>query len=427
LSNTTARFANLALLCFAATCIAQANTEITAQIDTALTRAADYLADAQSPDGRWRSETYGCFKEGFALTPYVMSCLPFIPCRRERLDEAFDRGVDALLNAVDEHGNIDTGPRPLGFPVYTAASAARVVALVDKSERNLAAQQAWLGFLRGHQLGRNLGWAPDDDAFGGWGFAVYAPKRPEDPSVLDPFAKSNLAATVFAAAAMKSARVPSNDAIWSDILIFVTRCQNFPDHPDAADARFDDGGFFFAPGDGVGNKAGIAGTDRFGRTRYRSYGSMTGDGLRALLCCGLDADHPRVVAARLWLEQNFSTETNPGEFAEDRRVLQNATYYYYLWAVAHAFTRLGIDEINGPHGRIRWAEVLAEQVIKLQRPDGTWANRYTDAKEDDPLVATPWAAAVLANCRYVITTANLRGEDACPKIPRGPGSGTENN
>jgi squalene-hopene/tetraprenyl-beta-curcumene cyclase len=129
---------------------------------------------------------------------------------------------------------------------------------------------------------------------------------------------------------------------------------------------------------------------------------MTADGLRALLQCGLSHDHPRVVAARRWLERTFTATTHPGDFAEDREVLRGATYYYYLWAVAHAFMHLGITEIETKAGRVAWARVLADELIRRRRQDGSWVNRFTDAKEDDPLVATPWAAAALAICRRVL-------------------------
>lgn len=43
------------------------------------------------------------------------------------------------------------------------------------------------------------------------------------------------------------------------------------------------------------------------------------------------------------------------------------------------------------------------KIEKNQRADGSWTNRCTDAKEDDPLVASPWAAAALAICRESIT------------------------
>ena len=72
-----------------------------------------------------------------------------------------------------------------------------------------------------------------------------------------------------------------------------------PIDPARADPAFDDGGFFFIPNDPGQNKAGPAGTDRHGRQRFRSYGTMTADGLRILIRCGLPATHPRVVAARI--------------------------------------------------------------------------------------------------------------------------------
>jgi len=84
-------------------------------------------------------------------------------------------------------------------------------------------------------------------------------------------------------------------------------------------------------------------------------------------------------------------------------VLQNAPYYYWAWAVSHAFMALRIEEIETPKGKIKWAEALAEELLRRQRADGAWVNRFTDGREDDPLVATPWAAATLSVCRYVIT------------------------
>ena len=135
-----------------------------------------------------------------------------------------------------------------------------------------------------------------------------------------------------------------------------------------------------------------------------SYGTMTADGLRALLQCGLPKNHPRVVAAQAWLERNFSAIENPGTFNPDREVLRNATYYYWAWTVAHAFDRADIRVFEQQGKTIHWAEELAEELIQRQQSDGTWMNRYSDAREDDPLVTTPWAAAALAICRKVITT-----------------------
>lgn len=391
-----------------------------ARIDASLAKAAQYIVAKQSPDGAWRSETYGCFRDGPALTPYVMSGLFFLHQGGDEVRTSFRKGVKYLVEMVDEEGNIREGPYGLMFPVYTAASASRVIPLEKKSQQHRRAQAAWLAYLRRRQLNKYLGWKPSDPEYGGWGFSLRIPYKPAPGKLKEAFFESNLSATIFAIGALRSARVPPEDPVWSDTLIFVKKCQNFSDDPAKSDPRFDDGGFFFIPNDPLQNKAGIAGTDRFGRQRYHSYGSMTGDGLRALLRCGLPPDHPRVAAARKWLETNFTVKTHPGTFAEDREVLREATYYYYLWSVAHAFTRLGITEVQTKAGRVKWAEVLADELIRRQKPDGSWVNRFTDAKEDDPLVSTPWAAAALANCREVLTTQrNLSPKDCLRPLPVG--------
>jgi squalene-hopene/tetraprenyl-beta-curcumene cyclase len=223
-----------------------------------------------------------------------------------------------------------------------------------------------------------------------------------------------MVATIFGIAALRSARVPLSDPSWEKALIFVRRCQNFAENPTRADARFDDGGFFFIPDDELQNKAGVAGTDAHGRRRFRSYGTMTADGLRALIQCGLGKEHPRVVAAQKWLENNFSPVRNPGEFNEDREVLRDATYYYWAWAVAHAFSRVGLRKLRRDGGGVSWAQELAVELVERQLPDGSWSNRFTDAREDDPLVATPWAAAALAICRGWVDAETDAPTSGCP-------------
>ncbi len=373
------------------------------RIDASLAQAGRYLIERRSPDGAWRSETYGAFRDGPTLTPYVMSCLFFLPQAGPDAPGAYRRGADYLAGMVDPEGRLAVGARELLFPVYTAASASRVVALQEQNERNLAAQRAWLEYLRGRQLNEALGWSRSDPEYGGWGFSIGVPQKPGPGELKERFFESNLSATIFALAAFCSAKLPQDDPSYQQALVFVRRCQNYTDDPDQRDPRFDDGGFFFIPGDPGQNKAGVAGTDRLGRERFHSYGTMTADGLRALLRCGLPPDHPRVAAARKWLERNFSAEQNPGEFEPDRLVLQDATYYYWTWAVAHAFMALRVRQIETAEGEVDWAEALAEALLRRQQSDGSWINGYTDAREDDPLVATPWAAAALAICRSTLT------------------------
>ena len=198
---------------------------------------------------------------------------------------------------------------------------------------------------------------------------------------------------------MRIAGTPAEDPAIRKALTFVERCQNVADGDHAGDPRYDDGGFFFSTTDPVRNKAGVAGTDRHGRVRYHSYGSATADGLRALLRSGLPKDHPRVVAARRWLESHFSASSNPGTFEPAREVDRDATYFYYAWSFAHAFRALEIAEIESDGRKIAWAWALADELIRRRRDDGTWSNLSTASKEDDPLVATPFAAGALGICR----------------------------
>jgi len=375
------------------------------RIDAALKKAGGFLLDKQSADGAWRSQTYAALRGGPSLTPYVLSSLFYIPQTGTEAAAAYRKGVDYLVKYVGNDGHIKHEPGEFLYPVYTAAMASRAVPLLKRSPRNLRAQRAYLAYLRRRQMNEQLGWNPEDREYGGWGFSVELPRKPAPDQPPGRYFQPNLSATLFGITALSSAKVPHDDPAYRQILVFVTRCQNFSDDPARRDPKYDDGGFFFMPADIWQNKAGPAGKDRFGRERMHSYGTMTADGLRALLRCGLAEDHPRVAAARKWLQKHFSAKNNPGKFPESRKMLRNATYFYWAWAVSHAFMALRIHKIQTAKEKeeVHWAHALAEELLSVQRPDGAWINRFTDAREDDPLVATPWAAASLAICRYVIS------------------------
>ena len=355
----------------------------TAAIDRVTAAATRALIGAQSPDGAWRSETYGAFKDGLALTPTVLKAVVFAP-DVEGSDSARRRGAATLVG-------VETLGRP--FPVYSTAEAAIVLTRVDVAGA-APARAAWLAALRSLQLTEDLGWCPVDPAYGAWGDALTPSRSADSGRTVD----ADISSTLFALGALRIAGAPADDPAVRKALGFVARCQNFAGDQ-AADPAFDDGGFFFTPTDPVRNKAGVAGMDRRGRQRYYSYGSATADGLRALLRCGLPPAHPRVVAARGWLERHFSATHNPGTFAPARASERDATYFYYAWSLAHAFRALGGRMERGEGSGTAWAELLARELIRRQRNDGTWSNRFTASKEDDPLVATPLALGALGLCR----------------------------
>lgn len=386
--------------------VSQERPALVSRIDVSQELASKYLVQKQSPDGAWRSETYGIFKDGNALTPFVANAVYFMPDSPVGSKASFAKAVGFVCTLVDDRGKVKDPASGYDFPVLMAASACRILELAGDASDHIRARRAWMEYLTERRLSSKLGWSPVDSEFGGWGFAPVLPRKPRDGKARPQFVESNLVATLFGIMGLRSGKVPESDPAYAEIMTFVKRCQNFEEfglNPAAkgADASFNDGGFFFLPAkkDDVQNKAGSAGLDSKGELRFHSYGSMTADGLRALIRCGLPPDHPRVVAARKWLERNFSATLHPGVWAPGREALRDAHYYYYAWAVAHAFLALNMREIETPNGKVIWAEALAEELIKRQRPDGSWKNRFNDAKEDDPLIATSWAASALAICR----------------------------
>ena len=331
-------------------------------IDRSLAAAQRFLIAQQAPDGAWRSDVYGQFKDGDALTPLALLAL------LESGDQsaACDKGLAYLSGLVLADGTIDAGPYGVTYPVYTAAVAVRAL-----SRRSGAAERracaAWVAYLRERQLTEDLGWQPDDQEYGGWGFAHDRPRKPGPGDLRPALTESNLSATVFALDALRAAKCPGDDPVLRKALTFVQRCQNFSDAPAQGDAAFDDGGFFFIYDDAVRNKAGPAGMDRHGRERFHSYGSTTADGLRALLACGLPRTHLRVTAARTWLEKNFRADANPGAYAPASEATRDAVYFYYCWSLSQALRDAGVIELHTPTGPVRWQKALADALIERQQ------------------------------------------------------------
>ncbi|GAB4560748.1 MAG: hypothetical protein Tsb0020_07690 [Haliangiales bacterium] len=407
-----------------------------ARIDRALARGAQYLVGLQDQDGSFRSVNYAAFRDGYSLSPQVLLALWFvqssdIPAVTPALDrggaapeaeqnrdlqlaKAYQRGVDFVASLVQSDGSLRAGLDGPSYPYY-AITGALLVLNTPGNERHEQAREALIEHIRARQLTEARGFEPSDPSYGGWGYSPGIPQRPAAGDGSDPRVAGNLSATLFSLGAIRLAGVPADDPAMQRALQFVMRCQNWRDADAGEPARpadrgssasaepaFDDGGFFFSPVIPDSNKAGAAGEDRSGQTRYRSYGSMTADGLRALLRLGLPPEHPRVQSATAWLLSNFDPAQNPGSFPAEAEVRRASSYYYYVWSSAHALRTVGATTVTTADGPIHWAEALAEVLLERQREDGSWSNPYTELREDDPLIATPFAIAGLATARMAL-------------------------
>jgi squalene-hopene/tetraprenyl-beta-curcumene cyclase len=367
-----------------------------AAIDASLAKAAAWLVGRQRPDGSFRSDAYAAFRDGYSLTPVAMKALAFAPAD-PRAPDAYRRGAAFLATMVGDDGKVGH----LNYPVYTLSLS--VLALNASSDpAHHALRQKLMDELRRHQLTEANGWRPEDVSFGGWGYYRSSPVRPRPGEPIDELLSSNLPATVTAVGALAGAGVPPSDPAMVRARKFVERCQNLLP-PERADPAWDDGGFFFTPANEIQNKA-MGGRDRHGSPRFRSYGTVTADGVRALLRLGAGRDDPRVMAAAAWLERRFSSTEPPGEYPALRAVQQASVRYYWAWTSAHALRALGKDDLDTARGKLRWPEALGRALLAEQRPDGAWTNPFTDMREDDPMVATPLAMAGLGIARLIITT-----------------------
>jgi hypothetical protein len=346
------------------------------QVECARVRAADFLLARQESDGAWRSDSYGTFKDGTALTPLVLNALLAAATDRER---AIARAADYLAAMVRPNGDITPPSYGFDFSLYTAALTVTALSHPLAAGRTTA-RDAWLAYLGRRQLTEDLGWKPEDRAYGGWGYARGLPRKPGAGELIPPLTESNLSATTFALTALRAAGIPAHDTL-ARALVFVRRCQNWNDDPAPRDPAVDDGGFFFIYDDPVRNKAGRAGP------RFHSYGSATADGLRCLAYCGVPESDPRWEVARDWLVRHFRPAYHPGDYLAQREPDRMAVYFYYAASLA----RSPAGALPAP-----LRHQLTEDVLSLQRDDGSWLNPVGAVREDEPLIATSFALLALA-------------------------------
>jgi squalene-hopene/tetraprenyl-beta-curcumene cyclase len=299
-----------------------------------------------------------------------------------------DSALGTLLAHKTEEGGIVGAEGRVHHRTYATTLTLQALALLADPARK-ADVEALRAFLVKVQL-------DDDDGITDYDFARYGAWNYFDnnrPATI----RADVSATAYAAQALNLGGLDLGSPTVKKALGFLERSQNLPKEGLAAEElALLDGGFAFGPRD---SKAGRR-VFSSGRIIFRSYGSATADGLRALLWLGVPKDDPRVKAALGWLGKNFTLRVNPGFPAEGDGVLERGIFYYYLDALTDALARAGVDTLSTGADRppIHWRNDVARRLVSLQRPDGSWAGDVAVMNEDDPAQATSFALLALTRC-----------------------------
>ena len=313
-----------------------------------------YLRSQQAPDGS--------LLRSVGITALALRAFLESPEKYNETDGAFiTRQVDFLLANIKSDGSISAS---LQSTSYNTAVALNALAATNNPKHE-AVIGAARRFLLKHQIDEEEGYRPDHRYFGGIGYG--GDERPD------------LSNVYIALEGLKATATDPKDPVWQKALQFVSRSQNRSESNDQKWAA-NDGGFAYMPGSNPPEYENGTG----------SYGGMTAAGLLSLLYAGADKTDPRVQAAYKWMTANYTLDFNPGT------TKKHGIFYFYN-AFAKVMRAFGEDTFTDGSGQRRnWRNELAQKLLTLQSPDGSWANRDSNAWwEDRPQLVTAWSVIAL--------------------------------
>lgn len=171
---------------------------------------------------------------------------------------------------------------------------------------------------------------------------------------------------------LKASGLDENHEAYKRAVKFITRCQNSESNDQEWAGA--DGGF--------GYKASPDGEIQ------ESYGAMTFAGLKSLLFCNVPKTDQRVQDALKWIRGNFTVSEHPGK--------GQVSLYYYYYTLSKALSMAEISTFKLESGEeISWKEMLAEELLKRQKPSGGWSNPERKYFEGNECLATAYAMSAL--------------------------------
>ncbi len=326
----------------------------TAAAREALRKGVTYLEAAQVADGSW--ERYPGIT-ALGVMAVVASSHGEHPAAR--------RGTRFLAGMAKPDGGIYDDRDPArALPNYNTALSMTALAVAGDPAHQPLIRRAQ-AYLAKSQFDEREGYPRTNSVYGGIGYGSH-PDRPD---------LSNLQQAL---EALKETDFPANAPLWQKAIVFLQRCQNRDASNDQPWAG-SDGGFVYASNGE--SKAG----------EHRSYASMTYAGLKCYLYCGVTRADPRARAAWNWIRAHYTVAENPG--------MGDAGLYYNYHTMSKTLQLYGQRVVtDSAGGRHSWAADLAAELVRRQRPDGSWVNHNPRWLEDNPRLVTGYALLALTRC-----------------------------
>ncbi|QGJ68516.1 Hypothetical protein PBC10988_1750 [Planctomycetales bacterium 10988] len=357
-----------------------AELKLEASVRIALQKGLRWLKEHQSTDGRWHSEAYGTMSSGVGNTALVLYAMAHLPEDEFKQNvDCYQRGIAIQTRPLNDDGLIRDSEGAADYPVYASALTLSAMKLRPVEVSGGWESKLVEGLLKAQRTEANK-WRGDSADLGGWGPGFW---QAGDPPLPIP-ANISVTAHVLETLHFADALTPEIQASAAN---FLSRCQ-VQQPNDSTEV-----GFYFTPQpDHPLNKAQWHQLPS-GKLRANSYHSTTCDGVRAIRLC-----EKAVSEGRRTLMTTALTRLTPprlvknlSESDDSVDSILNGLYYYDAAAFAKVWA-------NSPDPR--FTEVRQRILMTLlegQQEDGSWSNPLPWMREDDPLIATPFAMIALSS------------------------------
>lgn len=306
----------------------------------------------------------------------------------KRDDPVIDKGVKWVLTQRKPDGGIYVR----GLENYNTAICLSMLARINNEPGMAESIKKTQDYLR------NLQWAGQKDSNGNivdenhrwYGGAGYGGGGRPDANNL-----------IHMVQGLHDSGLDCNDPAFQRAVAFMTKLQGSEANKQFGNQINPNGGAIYATSINGKDKANEleskAGTVKLsdGSERLQTYGSMTFAMFTTYLYAEVHKKNPndlRITDALRWISQNYTTDHNPGLPEKDKLM----GHFNYLITMSRALRAWGQDTITLADGSKRaWRHDVINQIVAMQKPDGSWTNPADRWMESDPNLVTAYALLAL--------------------------------